>query len=99
MGCPLNEKPAVKAPTAAPAKGDKVAEAFAKLSSEDRKLAEQQKFCAVENESPLGGMGTPFKLVLEGQTVFLCCEGCKEEALKDQDKTLANAEKLRMANK
>src|SRR5262245_59710560 len=48
----------------AAAKGDdaKIEAALAKLSPEDRKIAEQQKFCAVSNKSRLGGMGTPVKL-------------------------------------
>lgn len=99
-GCGSSDKPAVKGPDkVAPAKGDKIAEALAELSPEDRKLAEEQKFCAVANESRLGGMGTPYKVTIKGQTVFLCCDGCEKDALADEEKTLANVEKLKLANK
>ncbi len=74
-----------------------VAKAMAELSAEDRTVAEAQRFCAVANDSKLGGMGKPYKLMIEGQPVFLCCEGCKEEALKDPKATLAKVEKLKQA--
>src|SRR5262245_23285136 len=44
-----------------------------KLSPEDRKLAEEQQFCAVRNDNRLGSMGTPVKLMVKDQPVFLCC--------------------------
>jgi hypothetical protein len=72
-----------------------IQENLARLSPEDRKIAEAQKYCAVENKNRLGGMGVPFKLVLKGKTVFLCCDGCKDDAEKEPDKTLAKAEELR----
>lgn len=71
--------------------------AIAKLPKEDRAAATAQKFCAVENKSRLGSMGMPFKLMIEDQPVFLCCEGCKEEALKDPQATLAKVEELKAA--
>lgn len=69
--------------------------AMAKLSPEDRLLAEAQKFCAVENSSPLGSMGTPVKLDINGESVFLCCSGCQSAALEDPEKTLAAVAKLK----
>src|SRR5262249_14959114 len=54
--------------------------ALAKLSDTDRKLAVQQRFCVILPKSRLGSMGTPVKLELHGKTVFLCCEGCRDEA-------------------
>ena len=99
-GCGQPTKPAANAPAAKPATPEqKIAQALAKLSPEDRKLAEAQKFCAYQNESPLGGMGEPYKLTIEGQTVFLCCEGCKSGALENPEETLAKVEKLKAANK
>ncbi|HVX14230.1 MAG TPA: efflux RND transporter periplasmic adaptor subunit [Pirellulales bacterium] len=73
--------------------------ALAKLSREDRKLAEAQRFCAVEEENLLGSMGTPVKLVIEGQPVFLCCEGCEDAAKTDPKKTVAKVKELTGANK
>ncbi|WP_231936459.1 hypothetical protein [Bythopirellula polymerisocia] len=34
-----------------------------------------QKVCPVMDE-PLGGMGTPYKTVVEGRVIYLCCPGC-----------------------
>ncbi len=61
---------------------------LAKLSDEDRKLAEAQKVCPVSDE-PLGSMGVPQKLTVKGKTVFICCEGCREKLEADPDKYLA----------
>ena len=73
----------------------KVQTNLAKLSPEDRKLAEEQKFCAIESENRLGAMGVPVKVVVSDQPVFLCCKGCKEEALANPDKTLARVRELK----
>jgi len=67
---------------------------LAKLSPEDRKLAEAQKYCA-EEDNPLGAMGVPVRIMLKGQTVFVCCEGCVEKAREDPDKTLAKVKELK----
>ena len=37
----------------------------------------------------LGSMGDPVKVVVKGQTVFLCCSGCEDAIKKDPDKYLA----------
>jgi len=65
----------------------------------ERKLAEQQKFCVIEDENRLGEMGVPVKLQIKGQTVFLCCKSCAKEAKADPDKTLAKAKELREKTK
>jgi hypothetical protein len=56
----------------------KANDAMAKLSPADRAKAEIQKMCPVSNE-PLGSMGTPIKVTVEGRDVFVCCEGCVDE--------------------
>ena len=66
----------------------------AKLSDEDRPLAEAQGYCVVTSE-PLGSMGTPIKLVVNEQPVFICCKGCEKKAKSDPDKTLAKVEELK----
>jgi Cu(I)/Ag(I) efflux system membrane fusion protein len=66
----------------------KIKEALAKLPAADRALAESQKFCPVLTGSRLGSMGMPVKLTVKGQTVFVCCPGCREEAIKEADRTL-----------
>jgi membrane fusion protein, copper/silver efflux system len=53
---------------------------FPELAPDDRALAERQKVCPVTNK-PLGSMGKPARIVVSGQVVFLCCDGC-EGALK-----------------
>lgn len=72
-----------------------IAAALAKLPEEERKAAEQQRFCAVQPETPLGAMGAPPKVTIKGQRVFLCCEDCAEKARKDPDKTLATLKELK----
>lgn len=80
------------------AAGDREAEVrsgLAKLPPEDRKLAGQQKFCAVRGDSLLGLMGRPHKVTVRGEPVFLCCKGCEDKALADPEATLARAKALR----
>lgn len=76
-----------------------IAKTLAKLSSEDRKLAEEQKFCAVMNHERLGGMGVPIKLDVKGEAIFVCCSGCKKKALSKPDETLANVSAMKASNK
>ena len=67
---------------------------LAKLSNEDRSLAEAQGYCAVTAE-PLGSMGTPLKLIVNEQPVFVCCKGCEKKAKSNPDKTLAKVAELK----
>jgi hypothetical protein len=76
----------------------KIDAALAKLSPADRELAVAQKFCAINNEGRLGSMGPPVKIVLNGEPVFLCCEGCEQTAKDDPAATLARVKQLRTAN-
>jgi hypothetical protein len=84
-----------------PAKADqkedeaKIKENLAKLTPEDRKIAEEQKWCAVEDDNLLGLMGTPVKVMIKDEPVFLCCKGCVKSAKKDPDKTLAKVKELK----
>lgn len=66
---------------------------FAKLSDDDRRLAEAQGYCAV-TEEPLGSMGVPIKLTLKDQPVFICCKGCQRKAEANPDTALASVLKL-----
>jgi hypothetical protein len=71
-----------------------------KLDEKDRKLADAQKYCAIEDDTRLGSMGVPVKITLKDssgkeQPVFLCCKGCKKDAEKDPAATLAKVEKLK----
>jgi YHS domain-containing protein len=73
----------------------KIVSALANLSPEDRTLAEAQRFCPILSSNRLGVMGTPVKVEVKGQTVFLCCNGCKEKALANPDATLVKVESLK----
>jgi uncharacterized protein (TIGR02231 family) len=88
------------APTLAnvsPADLAKIQAAMGKLSPEDRKLAETQVFCAIDQDSPLGSMGPIQKVMVKGQPVFLCCKGCVAEAQVHPDETLAKLQQLMMS--
>jgi RND family efflux transporter MFP subunit len=84
------------------ARGDddeaEVTAALAELSTEDRAVAEAQRFCAVLEDSRLGSMGVPVRLEIDGLPVFVCCEGCRERALADPAATLATVESLKATN-
>jgi hypothetical protein len=68
--------------------------AFAKLSADDRVLAEAQGYCVVSGE-PLGSMGAPLKVMVKDQTVWICCAGCESAAESGGDETLAKAEEYK----
>ena len=74
----------------------KVRANLAKLSPEDRGFAEAQGNCPIQQDNRLGSMGTPVKVMIKGQPVFLCCKGCEDEALEHPDQTLAKAEKVKI---
>ncbi len=74
---------------------DKLRPVLARLSPEDRRLVEAQGYCPVLTDNRLGSMGKPVKVLLQGQTVFLCCKGCVNKALSDPKKTLAKVEEMK----
>jgi hypothetical protein len=79
---PENPPPQAAAPlpsASSPFTADELA-ALNELPSEDREPAKQQKLCPVTGFN-LGSMGKPYKMIVEGRIVFLCCEGC-EAAVK-----------------
>lgn len=61
---------------------------LAKLPPADRASAEKQHVCPVTGEM-LGTMGPPKKVDVNGQHVWICCDGCREELLANPDKYLA----------
>jgi Cu(I)/Ag(I) efflux system membrane fusion protein len=67
---------------------------LAKLSAPDRLLAAAQRFCPISEGSRLGSMGKPVKLTIDGQAVFVCCEGCEEDARKESKQTLSRVRRL-----
>ncbi len=72
----------------------KIAAALSKLGNGDRAAAETQRFCAVLKKNRLGSMGTPIRLTIGGEPVFLCCASCRETALKNPQQTLSNLKAL-----
>jgi uncharacterized protein (TIGR03000 family) len=76
-------------------KAKTIAANLAKLSPEDRKLAEAQKYCPIHPDDRLGVMGVPVKIMLKDQPVFLCCKDCVDRAKADPDKTLAKIKELK----
>jgi Cu(I)/Ag(I) efflux system membrane fusion protein len=87
-GNPSLIDPMKAAPKPDDAKSPEIVAALSNLSDEDRALAARQRVCPV-TLYPLGSMGTPPKVEIDGQTVFLCCEGCREALLEEPDKYLA----------
>ncbi len=67
---------------------EKMTETLASFSPEDRESAMKQHFCPVGGEM-LGSMGAPEKVDVNGQSVWICCKGCKKKLLADPDKYLA----------
>ncbi|RMF41389.1 MAG: hypothetical protein D6753_09690 [Planctomycetota bacterium] len=67
---------------------EKMRAGLASLSAEDAASAERQHFCPVSG-AMLGTMGTPRKVEVNGQDVWICCEECRDELLADPDKYLA----------
>jgi uncharacterized protein (TIGR03000 family) len=81
-------------PSAAETVQKEVKANLAKLAPEDRKVAEAQGFCVVQEGIRLGSMGVPVKVMVKGQPVFVCCEGCVAKALDNPARTLAVAQEL-----
>jgi hypothetical protein len=59
-----------------------------KPTDDDERLIARQKLCPVTDE-PLGSMGKPVRVVVEGRPVFLCCKGCDAELKRDPKTYLA----------
>ena len=78
--------------TAAKSDMEKMMETLASFSEEDKASAMKQHFCPVSGEM-LGVMGKPEKIDVEGQTVWICCDGCKDKLLAAPEKYLAKLNK------
>lgn len=75
----------------------KIKAAMAKLPEADRSAAATQRYCPMMDTVRLGSMGAPIKILIDGKSVFLCCAGCKDEAVEHGKETLATVEKLKKA--
>ena len=58
------------------------------LPDEDQTMAIKQVICPV-TEYKLGSMGVPPKVMVNGEPVFICCEGCREGLLEEPAMYLA----------
>lgn len=65
-----------------------------KLNASDRRKVLAQRLCPISEGSPLGSMGPPVKIMLDGQPVYLCCEGCESAAKDKPQETLAKVKLL-----
>jgi len=65
---------------------------LAALSDEDRQFVLAQKVCPV-SEEPLGSMGTPIKVTVNGRHLFICCKGCEDSAKEKFEEYYAKLEK------
>ena len=48
----------------------------------DQRGVAEQRVCPVTKQ-PLGSMGVPWRVTVEGQTVYVCCQACVQEIEKD----------------
>jgi Cu(I)/Ag(I) efflux system membrane fusion protein len=62
--------------------------AKSKLSPADQALVDKQKICPV-TDLPLGSMGAPVPVEVDGHRVFICCKGCETRLKQDAAKYLA----------
>jgi hypothetical protein len=76
----------------------KVKANLAKLSPEDRKLAEEQKYCPIMEDKLLGERGKPVKTIVKGEVVFVCCKGCLKRVNADPDGTVTKVKELKKKN-
>lgn len=61
---------------------------------DDAALIASQVYCPVMEETKLGEMGAPIKVMVTGKdgvehAVFVCCKGCKRKVLADPEAMLA----------
>jgi hypothetical protein len=71
------------------------------LSDEDKALVAAQRLCPVTDEDLMADaeMGGPVKLVVKGETVFICCKGCEKKLRADEDAMLIKVAELKKAAK
>jgi hypothetical protein len=78
IGCAAKLK---KSPVASPPKAQPQV-TLAALEEFDKEGIARQKVCPVSGE-PLGSMGDPIKVLIDGKPLYLCCEGCVPKVMKD----------------
>jgi RND family efflux transporter MFP subunit len=83
-----------QAPAASMSMEQKVRNNLAKLTPADRQLAEAQRSCPVQPKL-LGSMGVPIKIMVKGQPVFICCQGCEDDLTANSDEILKKVAELK----
>jgi hypothetical protein len=91
---PKPATPAAPVPGLSPERLTKIRAGLDKLPPADRKRAVAQRLCPVQ-EKPLGLMGKPVELSLDGGTVFLCCASCEDDARADPKGILKKTEEFK----
>ena len=86
--------PTVPVATPASPLETKIRNNLGKLSPEERKQAEAQRFCAVIEGARLGSRGVPTKVMVKGQPAWVCCGGCEDDAVAHPDQTLAKLQRI-----
>jgi hypothetical protein len=66
----------------------------AQATSEDARAVQMQGDCPVMGQ-PLGGHGTPLKVTIGDDVLFVCCKGCLRKVESDPDRYLAKAAESR----
>lgn len=89
---PGKEAPSSAAPQVKPLASSAKKKGESQLSAADQKLADRQKVCPV-TDLPLDSMGGPVAVEVDGQKVFICCQGCEARLKKDSKKYLAKLRK------
>jgi hypothetical protein len=69
---------------------------LSQLGPEDQQLAEHQKYCPMMEGVRLGEMGRPYKVTVQGDSMFVCCKSCVLAAQKEPDRALENIRDLRL---
>jgi hypothetical protein len=70
---------------------------IAQLNADDQSLSKLQVLCPI-TEEPLGSMGIPLKIIVDGEPVMICCEGCKDMALRNAADTTAIVNRWKAQN-
>lgn len=73
----------------------KLIAALKKLTPEDRAMAEKQKFCPILENSRLGSMGVPIKVMVDGKPVFVCCPACEKPAADNPVETQKKLQQMK----
>ncbi len=70
---------------------------IAQLNAEDQSLSKLQVLCPI-TEEPLGSMGVPLKIIVDGEPVMICCEGCTDMAQRNAADTLEKVSRWKAQN-